>query len=403
MTKETETNHNTELRPKKRLLFVISRFLDGGIDTVLIEYLRYIVKKGDYELTLAIGVYMGNLEVFVKAVPREVKVIYLNRPVFLTKYPMQRVKGTISYKKKLFDEVVLNPIRRFAIKRGLHRLAKENDVIIDFACRYSAFMGGIHKPKVGYYHFSPLSEIPEGKRKHVGKRLDRYDRLVTISDAMRKEFVGIFPELAGKLRMIYNGKDIHALEKKAATPSDSLPPQPYFLSVERLEESQKDLTTLLHAMKILKEKYQIGTPLYILGKGKSEKQLRSLAKNLGIAEQIHFLGFTSNPYPWLKNCELLLHSAKFEGLPTALVEGLLLDKIIVCSDCPTGPKEILDGGKAGVLVPTGDAESFAKAVAEVLSDSQMRQNILDGIQAHKRVFTFDDTYSQFQALINELI
>lgn len=387
---------------KLRLLFVISRFLDGGIDTVLIEYLRYLVKKGDYAVTLAIGVHMGKLEVFVKSIPKEVKVIYLNKPLFLTKFPIQRVQGNISYKKKLFDELILNPIRRYSIGKGLRKLAKENDVVIDFACRYSAFMKGIDKPKIGFYHFSPISEIPQNKRQHVGKRLDRYDSIVTISAAMRKEFLQIYPYLAPKLRVIYNGKDMEALEKRAQGKVPAEVKKPYLLAIERLEESQKDLATLLKAMKILKEDYSFTMPLYILGKGKSEKQLKDMARKWKVEDCVHFVGFTPNPYPWLKECSILVHSAKFEGLPTALIEGLLLDKFIICSDCPTGPREILDNGKAGILVPVGDARSFADAIINLMGDKELQARIKQGIDAHKHVFTFEDTYTQFKNLITEL-
>lgn len=389
---------------KLRLLFVISRFLDGGIDTVLIEYLHYIVKQGDYAVTLAIGVHMGKLEVFVKSIPKEVKVIYLNKPLFLTKLPIQRVQGNISYKKKLFDEIILNPIRRYSIGKGLRKLAKENDVVIDFACRYSAFMKGINKPKIGFYHFSPISEIPDTKkaRQHVGKRLNRYDRIVTISEAMKKEFLQIFPYLAPKLRMIYNGKDVTLLNAKTQQGEPVNATKPYLLAIERLEESQKDITTLLKAMRILKEEYHFAMPLYILGKGKSEKQLKDLARKWKVEDCVHFMGFTPNPYPWLKDCSILVHSAKFEGLPTALIEGLLLDKFIICSDCPTGPREILDNGKAGILVPVGDARSFADAIINLMGDKELQTRIKQGIEAHKHVFTFEDTYTQFKNLITEL-
>lgn len=389
---------------KKRVLFVISRFLDGGIDTVLIEYLRYLVKKDEYILTLAIGINMKNLEVFIKSIPKEVNVVYLNKSLFLTKFPIQRVQGTISYKKKLFDELVLNPIRRYSISKGLRKLAKSNDVLIDFSCRFSAFIKNIDIPKIAFYHFSPNAELPKSQsvRKKVGKRLDRYDRIVTISKAMKQEFVQLYPFLQPKLRMIYNGKDLERLQAKVASSETLNLTPPYLLAIERLEESQKDITTLLRAIQILKEKYHFTIPLYILGKGKSEKLLKNEAKRLHIADQVHFVGFTNNPYPYIKQCTILVHSAKFEGLPTALIEALLLNKLIICSDCPTGPREILNNGKAGILVAPGNAEKFAESIIRLMGDKELQAEILRGIEEHKHLFTLANTYSQFKNLIEEL-
>ncbi len=390
---------------KKRLLFVISRFLDGGIDTVLLEYLRHLVRQQEYIVTLAIGVHMKDLEVFISTLPKEVKVFYFNKSEWLTRYPISKVKGTLSKPMKMMDEVLLNPFRRRSIGIGLRRMAAFHDVVIDFACSYPSFLSSVKKPKVGFYHFSLPSDIAtnEHARKRLFKRMSKYDRIVTISKAMETQFVENFPELADRVRMIYNAKDVELIRKKAADASVTTPGRDtYLLAIERLEESQKDISTLLQAMKLMKTKYGLTTPLYILGKGKSEQQLKQLAQELGVEDVVKFMGFTPNPYPWLKNCAILLHSAKFEGLPTVLIEGLLLDKLVISSDCPTGPREILDNGKAGVLVPTGDAEKFATEVKKLLIDEEARNSIFKGIEAHKHVFTFEETHQLFKEIINHL-
>jgi len=392
-------------KPKKRLLFVISRFLDGGIDTVLIEYLRHIVKEQDFIVTLAIGVQMNELEVFTASLPKEVKVFYFNKSKWLTHYPIRRVKGTISKPMKIVDEVLLNPFRRNSIGKGLRRMAAFNDVVIDFACSYPSFLSAIKKPKIGFYHFSLPNDIANNKhiKKRIYKRMSKYDRIITISKAMETQFIENFPELACRVRMIYNAKDAELLRQKAEDKSVKTPEtDKYLLAVERLEESQKDITTLLHAMKMLKEEHKVNMPLYILGKGKSEQQLKDLATELGIEDNVKFVGFTPNPYPWIKNCAILLHSAKFEGLPTVLIEGLLLNKFIISSDCPTGPREILSNGEVGILVPTGDARGFTNGIRKILYDENERKRILKGIEAHQHTFTFEDTYQIFKHIIEHL-
>jgi glycosyltransferase involved in cell wall biosynthesis len=166
-----------------------------------------------------------------------------------------------------------------------------------------------------------------------------------------------------------------------------------------LEESQKDITTLLKAYAILRKEKGVDEKLYIIGKGKSEEQLQQTAVDLGINNDVEFLGFKSNPYPWIKNCKLLLHSAKFEGLPTVLVEGLLLGKLMVSTDCPTGPKEILNSGKAGMLVPVGDERAFADTAYRLLTDSALQQQILQGVEAR----AFDFTFPAIDQKISELL
>ena len=124
---------------------------------------------------------------------------------------------------------------------------------------------------------------------------------------------------------------------------------------------------------------------------------------LGIAEHVLFLGFSSNPYPWIANCQLLIHSAKFEGLPTILIEGLMLDRMIVATDCPTGPKEILNRGKAGLLTPVGDVQAMAEAMHHALTDKTLQSQLLVNLQEHRQQFMFCHTEKQFKQLINDII
>ena len=69
-----------------RILFLLSRFLDGGIDAVLLDYLRYLAQRKDYSITLAISIHMGELEVFRKQIPEQVKVVYLVDQPMLTRW-----------------------------------------------------------------------------------------------------------------------------------------------------------------------------------------------------------------------------------------------------------------------------------------------------------------------------
>jgi len=217
---------------------------------------------------------------------------------------------------------------------------------------------------------------------------------------MKEEGERLFPRLKDKLCVIYNAKNRDRILSRAhESVEDPRLSEPYIIAVERLEESQKDLTTLLKAYQLLRTKYHHTEKLYLLGKGHSEQQLRMLAEQLGIADSVEFLGFHANPYPWILHSQLLVHSAKFEGLPTILIEGLMLDKLIVATDCPTGPREILDHGRAGLLVPVGDVTAFAESMHQALSDSDTQQSLLQHLQRHRQLFMFSHTETLFKQLI----
>ena len=386
---------------KKNIVFLMSRFLDGGIDTVLVEYLRYLAKDERYQITLAIATYMDKLEVFRNRIPKNVKVIYFNRMKLLTRVPQKRITKQAGKITKLYGEM-MNPILRRKTQHNIHKLAKTTDLFIDFDCCAYSFLKSVHTKKIAFFHFSFAQSMAQNPKrmKRIRKQLEKYDSVITISKAMKDEGCKMFPELKDKLFVIYNAKDQDCIRRYADEKvADERIKEPYFLSIERLEESQKDITTLLKAYALLRKEKGVKEKLYIIGKGNSEELLRQLTVDLDIDKDVEFLGFISNPYPWIKNSKLLLHSAKFEGLPTVLVEGLLLGKLMVSSDCPTGPKEIFNYGKAGVLVPVGDARAFADATYQLLTDSALQQQILQGVTER----AFDFTFPAIDKKISELL
>ena len=386
-----------------RILFLLSRFLDGGIDAVLLDYLRQLAQRPDYRITLAIGLRMGALEVFRRQIPPQVRVVYLVDKPWLTRLRRQKIRHRLPFYQKMYDEMALSPIRRYLIGHKLRRLASLHDVVVDFDCCHHAYLRQVTTWKVAWFHFS-FKQLMQQHRRHtqrIGHHLRYYDRIVTISQAMLDEGRELFPWLEGRWRLIYNAKDEQLLHSRAQQPVDDARIQaPYLLAVERLEESQKDLSTLIRAYHLLRTQYHRQEKLYLLGKGRDEQRLRHLAQELHVADDVVFLGFTANPYPWIAHARLMVHSAKFEGLPTVLIESLVMGKLIVATDCPTGPREILDQGRAGLLTPVGDAPALAEAMHRLLTDTTLQDSILAHASQHKSRFLFQQVGRQFDEVIH---
>ena len=137
---------------------------------------------------------------------------------------------------------------------------------------------------------------------------------------------------------------------------------PVLVWVGRLVE-QKDPHTLLRAFA------EVAPParLLVLGEGEMRPALQEAVQALGLAGRVRFAGFQANPLPWIREAHALVLSSRYEGLGNVIVEALGCGTAVVSTDCPHGPREILEDGRHGALVPVGDAAALGAAMRAVLA------------------------------------
>jgi len=141
---------------------------------------------------------------------------------------------------------------------------------------------------------------------------------------------------------------------------------PVILGVGRLTR-QKDFGTLVRAFRRVRDDRR--ARLVLLGEGEQRPTLEALVSELGLADDVLIMGFVANPYPYYATASLFVLCSLWEGLPTVLLEAMALGLPIVSTDCPSGPREILGGGRLGELVPTENPSALARAIAAALPAS----------------------------------
>lgn len=139
--------------------------------------------------------------------------------------------------------------------------------------------------------------------------------------------------------------------------------KPLILGVGELSY-RKDFSTLLQAFSLVRE--QLDCRLMILGRGNRRDELLALAEKLSVADNVSLPGFVRDPYPYMAHSNLIVSSSRWEGLGFVLIEALALGRPVVSTDCPSGPREILQDGTYGRLVPVGDQTRMARAIIETL-------------------------------------
>ncbi len=138
---------------------------------------------------------------------------------------------------------------------------------------------------------------------------------------------------------------------------------PVIIGVGRLTR-QKDFPTLIRAFAEVRR--QRSARLIILGEGEERAALEALIAELGVGDDVSLPGFHENAMAYMARAALFVLSSAWEGLPTVLIEALAAGTRVVSTDCPSGPREILQGGRLGALVPVGDSGALARAMTDAL-------------------------------------
>jgi glycosyltransferase involved in cell wall biosynthesis len=207
-----------------------------------------------------------------------------------------------------------------------------------------------------------------------------------IADAIVAVSAGLADDLARsaglpreRITVIHNPVVPLDLAERTAVP----PPHPWLaerdgppviVAAGRLH-AQKNFPLLLHAFARLRRARP--ARLVIFGEGENRARLEALARQLGLANDLALPGFIPNPYAAFARAALFVLSSDYEGLPGVLIQALACGCPVVSTDCPHGPAEILAGGRFGELVPVGDAERLAGAMARTL-DRPLPAELLRG-------------------------
>lgn len=389
--------------PPRRLVFFINRFNNGGIESALLQWLRAL-DRTRFRAALVVGFPSAELEArYRRQVPADVSIEVLAQAPWMHTLDEKRRAGQLGALGRLAREVLHSTVVRPWFGQRLARIARDHDVIVDFDLSLRQFAGRFGIPWIGVNHFSFPARL--GGRPAKVRRLARqyrdYDAIAVLNRQMAEEARAMFGEALRALVILPNVIDRTELLRRAQAPAmapgeaepaearharDAGSARPYLISVARLDEIQKDHATLIKAYALARQTRGGNLDLVIVGDGASRAELEELARTLGLGTHIHFTGYRSNPFPLMRNARALVLSTRYEGMPMALIEAMALGLPVIASDCPTGPRDILDDGRAGILVPVGDVEALALALGTVMSDDARAADLAQRASARAEYF-----------------
>ena len=222
-------------------------------------------------------------------------------------------------------------------------------------------------------------------KRHLWTQLTRWfypwaDAIVSVSEGAADDLARLAGIPRTNITVISNPVVMPDLEQRAmevpSHPWFSSSEPPVVLGVGRLTP-QKDFPTLLRAFDEVRRKRS--ARLIILGEGPERSALENRVQEMGLEKLVDLPGFVSNPYAFMAKSAVFVLSSAWEALPTVLIESMAVGTPVIATDCPSGPWEILEGGKYGGLVPVGDAAALAAEIESVLGHDktiEQRANIM---------------------------
>ena len=164
---------------------------------------------------------------------------------------------------------------------------------------------------------------------------------------------------------------------------------------------QKDHLTLLKAVNRIKDKINLN--LLLVGRGAEKEKLIKYIHENDLSRHVKLIDFQKNPYNLIKSSDIFILSSIYEGLPNVLLESQVLKKFIISSDCPTGPREILLNGNAGLLFKVGDYIKLSNLILHYSKNKKiLSKKILIG---YKNLYRFDynQNLTKYFKIINSSI
>jgi glycosyltransferase involved in cell wall biosynthesis len=373
----------------KKVLIIMQTLVGGGAEKVLVDILKYFDTE-EYNVSLYLLFKKG---VYLKDIPENIKLL------------SHRYRGCMFYRLIRKTCRILNLINLYySIERILFRrfIKTEYDTVISFMegepLKYHSFIFDRCKTNISWVHinlnkFHYTSSVFRNNKQEE-QIYNKLSYIVFVSNDSMVEFNKLFNVTAPVQKVIYNLIDKNNIISRSK--EQDVEKQKFTVCCVGRLGHQKRFDRAINVAKILKDS-GFDFELWILGTGLLESELKDLVNSLNLTDCVKFYGFVKNPYPFMKKSDLFLMTSDTEGYSLVVSEALCLGLPVVSTRI-TGPYEILDNGKYGIL--TGfEASEIADVLTELMSNPQKLKGLSESAMERSKIFNPENTMSEIYEVI----
>lgn len=362
---------------KMRLLFLIPSLQGGGAEGVMVSLLRHLDRS---KFNLAIAVVDTRDAVYRADVPEDVE--FIDLCCSRVRHAMPQIIRLIWQRK---PDVVFSTlghlnlalaILRPLLPNGVRYIARESVVVSMLPLAYTMpFWWGW-----AYRRFYA-----------------RFDTVVCQSQDMRDDLIENFGFPAGKSLVINNPVDVVRIRQLATVPVETGMTEEKAIGARtirlvaagRLSE-QKGFDMLIEAIALCADPR---LRLTLLGEGPKREELQRQTVELGLAEQVRFVGFQNNPYPFLAQADVFVLSSRFEGFPNVVLEALACGTPVIANPAPGGVREVLEGLEGCVVVESISAQALADALTRFTWQHRISPEVIKPYKVESIVKRYEQALS----------
>lgn len=359
---------------KKKIMFFIYRLSYGGAARTIMNIVNHLDRE-KFEPILVTLDFTFDYEQFVK------------EDVTFIKLETKRLRSAILPLAKLIQKeqphILFSTIPNYNTIAILAKLLSRTNTKI--VVREAAFLGGSFKENLSLKAYGFLYTFAK--------------KVIALSAGVKENLVKRYHVKRDNIQVIYNPVDLEFIKTAMTEPVEDeailTSNRKVIVTAGRLVK-EKDHATLLRAFQQVVA--TIDCELVILGEGELEATLKKLAKELQIAERVHFVGFQQNPYKYFYRADVFALTSLTEGFGHVLVEAMATNTPVVATRSAPGGEEVLANGEYGRLCEVGDVACMAKTLLEVLQlNDAAREKMIAKGQERAAAFSVQEIVKQYEA------